>query len=168
VGSLSELPGRWWVGHTKARFEKAFAWDLLSHDVGYFLPMTERVTFSGGRRRRVTVPLFPSYVFFCGTERDRCVALTTHRLCRAIDVVDQRQLVRELLPIEAAIRSGERVVSYQFAQPGRLCRVTSGPLAGSEGTVVFAPKGARLTLKVSILGQFVAVEIDADLLEPVT
>ena len=60
VQSLKDLCGRWWVGHTKSRFEKAFAWDLLRRGIGYFLPMVERVRISGGRKRRLMAPLFPS------------------------------------------------------------------------------------------------------------
>ena len=49
IESLRDLSGTWWVAHTKARFEKVFAWDMLSHGIGYFLPMREKVIFSGGR-----------------------------------------------------------------------------------------------------------------------
>jgi len=63
VKTVSELTGQWWVAHTKSRFEKAFAWDLLRRGIGYFLPLVERVRVSGGRHRRVLAPLFPSYVF---------------------------------------------------------------------------------------------------------
>ncbi len=40
--SVADLPGQWWVAHTKARFEKAFAWDLLGRGIPYFLPMMLR------------------------------------------------------------------------------------------------------------------------------
>ena len=66
VRGVAERRGRWWVAHTKARCEKAFAGDLLPGRVAYFLPMTERASVSGGRKRRGMMPLFPSYVFFCG------------------------------------------------------------------------------------------------------
>jgi len=58
VQSLVELGGTWWVAHTKARFEKAFAWDMSNRGIGYFLPMREKIIFSGGRKRRVMAPLF--------------------------------------------------------------------------------------------------------------
>ena len=59
AGTLTDLAGTWWVAHTKARSEKALAWDLLRRDIGYFLPLLGRVRFSGGRKRRVLMPLFP-------------------------------------------------------------------------------------------------------------
>ena len=93
VRSLTELTGTWWAARTKARFEKTFAWDMFNQGIGYFLPMREKITFSGRRKRHVMVPLFTSYVFFCGTESDRYTALATKRLCQTIEVVDQDALI---------------------------------------------------------------------------
>ena len=87
--SVACMEGRWWVAHTRSRFEKAFAWDLAARGIAYFLPMVQRVRLSGGRRRRVFLPLFPSYVFFCGGDKDRYSAMATNRLCRTLDVADQ-------------------------------------------------------------------------------
>lgn len=164
--SVSQLAGPWWVAHTKARFEKAFAWDLLAHEIGYFLPLVKRVVFSGGRKRQVMAPLFSSYVFFCGSEEDRYAAMTTNRLCQTIKIVDQERFVSEIAAIEKAVAGGVPLDPYPFAAVGCRCRVRSGPLQGTEGTIVQRSKPTRLVLEVSILGQGAAVEIDADLLEP--
>ena len=164
--SLRQLCGRWWVAHTKSRFEKAFAWDLLRHGIGYFLPMVERVRISGGRKRRVMAPLFPSYVFFCGNEADRYAALATDRLCQVLRVADQEVLIGELGDIERAMAGKAVMDPYPFAATGRRCRVKAGPFRGLEGVVVNRNKVARLVLQVGILGQGAAIEIDADLLEP--
>jgi len=161
------LTERWWVAHTKARFEKAFAWDLMKRKIGHFLPLVERVRFSGGRKRRVMMPLFPSYVFFCGTEEDRHRAMGTNRLCRTIKVVRQESLVRELLAVEKALRHDVPLDLYPFAAAGQVCRVTAGPFVGIEGKVVGWSKTALLAMEVGILGQAAVMEIDADLLEPV-
>ena len=56
---VSSFLGTWFVGHTKARLEKAFAWDLHARGVSYFLPMVDKITFSGGRKRHGMSPLFP-------------------------------------------------------------------------------------------------------------
>jgi len=158
---------RWWVGHTKARCEKAFAWDLSTLGVGYFLPMVERVSFSGGRKRRGFSALFPSYVFFRGGEDARYRALVTGRLCQVIPVPNQGKLVEELRQIHLALR-GEAVLDpYPFAVIGQRCRVKAGPFTGVEGTVVERHTLARLVLEVSLLGQAVALQIDADVLEAV-
>ena len=157
--------GRWWVGHTKARCEKAFAWDLHKLGVGYFLPLVDRISFSGGRKRHGMNALFPSYVFFRGGEDARYRALVTGRLCQVIPVPDQGKLIEELQHIHVALR-GEAVLDpYPFAVVGQRCRVKAGPFMGVEGTVVERQTVARIVLQVSLLGQAVALQIDTDLLE---
>ena len=165
--TLTDLGGQWWVGHTKSRFEKVFAWDLLRSGIKYFLPMIERVKVSGGKKRRVLAPLFPSYVFFCGNDEDRYAAMKTNRLCQTIAVADQETLVGELNHIEKALAGEAELDPYPFAAIGRHCRITAGPFRGMEGLVVERRQIARLVLQISILGQGVSMEIDAGLLEPV-
>ena len=163
--SVGELQGRWWLAHTKARFEKVFASDLLRRAVGYFLPMSKRVTYSSGKKRVGMVPLFTSYVFFNGTHESRSAALATNRLCRAIEVADGERLTRELVMIEAALLVEPRLNCYGVPAIGERCRIRSGPFAHLEGKVVERAKLARIVLEVSFLGQGAVIEIDADLLE---
>src|SRR4029450_3809103 len=120
----------------KARFEKAFAFDLLARRVPYFLPMVERVRMSGGRKRRGLMPLFPGYVFFRGTPEDRYRALLTDRLCRVIDVTDQGRAAGELGALQRALAGGAALDPSPFAAVGRRCRVSAGPFEGLEGVVV--------------------------------
>ena len=164
--SVHDLSGDWFVAHTKARAEKAFAWDLQDRGIGYYLPMVPRITISSGKKRRIIVPVFPSYVFFCGSPAARHEALTTNRLCQVIPVVDQPKLVEELGSIERALAGDLKIDFHPHAAVGRRCRVRAGPLVGLVGTVIRRDHVTRLVLHVSMLGQGAAVEIDADLLEP--
>jgi transcription antitermination factor NusG len=166
VSSVANLPGDWWVGHTKARTEKAFAWEMIKAEIGYFLPLIKRVTFSGSRKRHGMQPLFPGYVFICGDHSVRYKALMTHRLCQVIPVVDRQHLVDELCAIERAINSGLALELYPFAVVGKRCRVAKGPLQGVHGVVMRRDNATRFVLEVSMLGKGAALEIDADLLEP--
>lgn len=166
--SVTDLSGIWWLAHTKARCEKAFAWDMLSHSIGYFLPMREKIIFSGGRKRHVMLPLFTSYVFICGTELDRYTALTTNRLNQTIEVVDQDRLKEELFRIEKALLSKAIIDHYPRLPIGSRCRIVSGPMIGTEGVVIERKDvKARMVIEVTILGQGAVVEIDSDLLEPI-
>jgi len=168
VESLTELSGRWWVAHTKARFEKAFAWELHHRDIGYFLPMTERMRVYGGKKQPVMLPLFASYVFFCGSEKNRYIAMTTNRLCQTIEVVDQDNLIEELASIEKALLSKAIIDHYPRLPVGGRCRIISGLMIGTEGVVIERKDAkARMVLEVTILGQGAVMEIDADLLEPI-
>jgi len=162
---VDQLDGRWWVLHTKARNEKALAWDLLSRDVSYFLPMVEKVRTTRGRRIKTVVVLFPGYVFLCGCDQDRYTAMTTNRVASAIDVVDQGRIVKELTAIQKALDTPKQLDPFPYLQAGRRCVVTSGPLKGIEGRLVRRKNIDRLVLQVHVLGQAVSTEIDAALLE---
>ncbi|MEJ2648486.1 MAG: transcription termination/antitermination NusG family protein [Sedimentisphaerales bacterium] len=167
VNSIAELNGTWRVAYTKSRFEKVFAREMLNRNIGYFLPMREKIIFSGGRKRHVMMPLFSSYVFFCGTEQDRYAAMTTGRLCHVIEVVRQESLIGELMNIEKAIFNNAVIDSYPGLAVGSNCRVKAGPMTGTEGVVIEKDMAkARMVIEVTILGQGVVVEIDNDLLEP--
>ena len=123
VESLAELPGRWWVAHTRSRAEKAFAWDLVRLNVGYFLPMVLRTRVSGRRKRTALLPLFRGYVFFCGTEENRYQAMRTDRLCRTISAADQRHLIAELCHLHRGLQGKADLDPYPHAAIGRRCRV---------------------------------------------
>ena len=167
VSNISDLTGRWWIAHTKARQEKALARDLHEHGVGYFLPLREKVIVSGGRKRRVLNPLFPSYVFFCGDPEARRTALATNRLCQTIDVTDQAELVTELLALERVLSQGAIVEPLATMTLGRRYRITSGPFSGLEGPVVRVGNASKIALKISAIAQGALLEIEAGLLEPI-
>jgi transcription antitermination factor NusG len=164
---LSQFEGTWWVAHTKARVEKALAWEMIAKGVSYFLPMALKTTYSGGRKRKVMSTVFPSYVFFCGTTEVRHWVMTTNRVCQTILVAQREQFVSELEAIDRVLQSKIEVDLYPFATVGRRCRVRQGPMMGIEGTIVRTHDVTRLVLQVSMLGQGAALEISPDLLEPV-
>ena len=164
---IADFVGTWWVAHTKARNEKAMAWQLLNKNVPYFLPMTWKVSRRSGRTIRSLLPLFPGYVFFCGGENERLEALKTNRTAAIIPVTDQSRLVRELTPIETVLQLGKPVIPHDYLKIGQRCRVIAGPLMGTEGLIVQTPKETRLVLQVEMLGQAASVEIDIDMVEKI-
>lgn len=163
--SLTDIPGRWWVAHTKARNEKVFAFDLIANEIPYFLPLIRRTIFSGGRRRTSLVPLFGSYVFLAGEEGNRQVALATNRLCSVIAVDDQAQLIEELSTIERLIASGVQIDPAPTIIVGKRVRIARGPFRGVIGRVIRKDNVLRIVVSVSILGRGAEMEIDSDVLE---
>jgi transcription antitermination factor NusG len=77
-------------------------------------------------------------------------------------------LTRELSAIHRLLVHGRNPVDlYSLAAEGTAVRIVTGALQGIRGVVVGRRDGkACLVLQVSILGQSVAVEIEAGMLEP--
>ena len=166
--SREEYTGQWWVAHTKARNEKALAWQLLKMEIAYFLPLVEKTSIKGKRKFKSLLPLFGGYLFFCGDEEDRYKALTTNRIANIIPVADQESFTSQLRDVHAALTCGAEVDPFPSVVEGKRCVVTSGPLRGVEGIVEKKESVTRIMLKVDILGQSAAVTIDPSFLEPIS
>ena len=67
---LSEQTPRWFAVHTRHQHEKLVATALLSKGLEVFLPTYDAVHRWSDRNKRVTLPLFPGYLFF-GNEAGR-------------------------------------------------------------------------------------------------
>jgi transcription antitermination factor NusG len=163
--SINEFEGAWWVVHTKSRNEKALAWQMQRAGISYFLPMTKKVTKSKGRTTRSILPLFTGYMFFCGNEDDRLVVLQTNRIANLIEVTEQEAFLRDLSPIELLIKEGENIQPHVYIKAGQKCRVTAGPLLGTEGIAEISTESTKLILQVDMLGQATSVEIATDMIE---
>lgn len=165
--SIVDFEGTWWVAHTKSRNEKALAWQLVNKNVPYFLPMHWKTSKSRGRTFKSLLPLFSGYLFFCGGENERLEVLKTNRTANLLEVDDQQKLVQELVPIETLLKLGKDVLPHDYIKIGQRCRVTMGPLAGTEGIVMQTPNQLRLILQVDMLGQAASVEIHSDMVEKI-
>ncbi len=67
------------------------------------------------------------------------------------------------------LRSGlhlHKFEPYRGLAIGRKVRIIAGPLQGLEGTLVRNGKGLRVVITVDLIQQSVAVELDADTVEP--
>lgn len=162
---IDDYVGQWWLVHTKSRNEKALATDLERLGIQHFLPLAHLRRRYRGRPVTVAMPLFPSYLFLCGSEEDRYAALMTHRAAAIIDVVNQDGLRAELRHVYRLSVSDEPVDLYPGLKRGRRCRVTHGSLAGLEGVVQRRRDLCRVYVGVDVLGQSAELEIDASLLE---
>ncbi len=162
---IDEFRGMWWVAHTKARHEKALAADLDTRGISSFLPLVKVLRRYGNRTAAVHLPLFPGYLFLCGTADDRSAVLTTNRVAHLLRVADQEGLKRSLRHVHRMTTSGVAVDLYPGIQRGRRCRIRSGVLQGLEGTVLSRRRMCRVYVAVDVLGQSADVKIDPSLLE---
>ena len=162
-----DLPGRWYVAHTRARNEKALAVELDRLGVLNYLPLTRRTTRSKATRRlsHSLVPVFPGYLFFNGDDDDRHRALRTNRIAKVLDVINQGQLVAELRRIDFLLTHTDAFEVANRLAVGDWGRIVAGPLRGLEGVVTWYAGGLRLWMNVTILGQTVHTQVDANVVE---
>jgi transcriptional antiterminator RfaH len=164
-----DLPGTWWVAHTRPRNEKALALELRARNVFHYLPLCVRTSRSKatGRASRSIVPVFPGYVFINGGDSDRQAALTTNRIANTLAVPDEGRLLGELRHVQRLLCTQTDFDWEPAIEVGQWARVIAGPLIGVEGVVCRRMSKMRLALNVRMLSQAVVVEVARDMLEKI-
>lgn len=163
-------PSDWWALYTRHQHEKTVATMLSAKGFEVFLPLYESTRRWKDRSKRITLPLFPCYVFIRGGLNRRLQVVTTpgvHMilLCgESIAVIPEV----EMQAIRRAVEGPFRVEPHPFLKCGERVRVTRGSLEGIEGILIRKKNLYRLVLSVDMMAKSVAMEIDATDVEPVT
>ncbi len=170
IDAINELDRPWWAVYTRHQHEKAVAEMLSAKGIDVFVPLYESSRRWKDRRKVLSVPLFPCYLFVRGGIDRRLPIVTTpgvhmllHRGQHVAIVPDY-----EIEAIQRATEGPLRVEPHPFLKCGMRVRIKRGTLEGVEGILVREKTLCRLILSVEMLAQSVAVEIDATSVEPVT
>jgi transcriptional antiterminator RfaH len=157
----------WFAVYTRPRQEKALARELVELEVPFYLPLITKTRIAKGRRARSFLPLFSSYLFMLGTERERVLALATNRILQTLAVPDRAKMTRDLSHVHQLIEQGVPLTIESRLSPGQRVRVKSGSLRGVEGVVVSRRGEDRLLVAVQFLQQGVSITIHDFQVEPI-
>jgi transcription antitermination factor NusG len=130
------------------------------------LPSVNRVRQWKDRKKTVTFPLFPGYIFVGTTslERDKLAILKTSGV---VNFVGQSPGEAEMVPPDQIImlmklvENKETIDPYPYLKHGSRVRIKHGPLSGVEGLLVERKGKHLLVLSIDILQQGVSVQVDA-------
>ena len=153
----------WCAVYTRHQHEKTVGDMLQAKGFEVFLPLYESMRKWKDRRKLLSLPLFPGYVFVRGALERRLPILTTPGVHMIISRGERVATIPEE-EIEAIRRTTEgrfRVEPHPFLRCGERVRVVRGSLEGVVGVLARKKNLYRLILSVEMLAQSVAVEIDA-------
>jgi transcription antitermination factor NusG len=167
--SEHEAERRWFAVCTFPQHEKSASRQLALRAVEAFLPTYETVrTWKNRQKMKLTLPLFPTYLFVHITHRERGRVLESPGVIQIVG--NGREPVA--LP-EAEIEflrtrlERQRIEPYNDLVVGKRVRIRSGLMQGVEGTLVRRSDSLRFVLTVQLINQHAAIQVDADDLEPV-
>jgi hypothetical protein len=146
--------GSWFIGHTKSRMEKAFAWDLARQGIMYFLPL---VPWTDRWGRKTKIPIFSGYVCFIGNAEERYSALATDRLCKVIEVVEQSRFIGSIIELQHRLLTDKRF-GRSVVKVGERVELKNGAMKGQKG-VVLRERDNQIVVGIEELG---AAEIECD------
>jgi transcription antitermination factor NusG len=163
-GSPAEL--HWYALYTKSHSEQLVYDQLVVKGFAAFLPKMEVWSQRGGVRHRISVPMFPSYLFL----RHSMDKVSFIEVCKARGLVrilgerwDRLSIVAEpeIEAIQRVLEARLPVLPHPYLREGQRVRITRGPLAGVEGILVqMLPSKGLLVLSIDLLRRSIAVEID--------
>lgn len=158
----------WWVLYTRHQHEKVIADTLAAKGFEVFLPLYNSVRRWKDRRKTLSLPLFPCYVFIRGGLDRRVQLVTTPGVYMVLSRGEEVATIPEfeIQAIRRVIDGYFDVEPHPFLRCGDRVRITRGSLTGIEGILLRKKNRFRLILSVDMLAQSVAVEIDATDVEP--
>ena len=166
--NLAENAGSWFAVYTNSRHEKMVAKQFLERHVESFLPLYRKV-HHWTKQSRVTLelPLFPNYVFVRITQHQRASVLAVPRV---LGIVGRGHLSSALSDAEIeSLRIGlerNKFEPYPYLVAGERVRIRAGSMAGMEGILVRKKNELRVVLTLDLIQRSVAVEVDAEDVEP--
>ncbi len=158
--------GQWRVARTKSRREKALAVFLRGLGIGYYLPMFRKRQPAKNRGRYSLIPVFPGYVFFWSGDNERCQAFNSGHMAGVIEVKNEASLLKDLDRVRGAIAMDAPLYPYDFVRRGDPVEIINGPFKGLRGLVVRKTGNWRLVLNVDCLSRSLALDIEADMVQP--
>lgn len=128
----------WYVLYTKPRWERKTAGELEKLGIEVYCPMITTVRQWSDRKKKVTSPLFTSYIFVRLKEKDRNQVFAATGVVRYLFWLNKPAIVRdeEIETIERWLNNDEfEDVEVRSFQPGEHVEIQSGPMKGQKGIV---------------------------------
>jgi transcription antitermination factor NusG len=163
IETRMEKAPAWSAVYTRHQHERSIAEMLEAKGFEVFLPLYESTRRWKDRRKLLSLPLFPCYVFVRGAHERRLPVLTTPGVHMIISRGERVATVpdEEIEAIRRTVEGPFSVEPHPFLRCGERVRVVRGSLEGVEGVLTRKKNLYRLVLSVEMLAQSVAVEIDA-------
>ena len=165
--SADNLP-RWFAVYTTPRHEKHVSEILAERQIEAFLPL-----YRANRQWKksspvvLDLPLFPSYVFVRIARHARSTILG---IPGVLSIVGSSKEPWPLPDFEIdALRSGlleRKIEPHPYLVVGERVRIMAGVMAGVEGVLVRKKSDLRVVLSLDTIMRSVAVEVNADDIEP--
>jgi|SRR5580698_365896 transcription antitermination factor NusG len=167
--AAEESAAHWFAAYVNSHHEKNVVAHFAERHIESFLPLYRaRHRWNNRCSVNLDLPLFPNYVFVHIDPRKRVPVLEVPGV---LSLVGFGRTLAPLPDFEIeSLRSGaggRRIEPHPYLVIGERVRITTGPMSGMEGVLIRKKTNLRVVLALDVIMQCVAVEVDAEDLEPV-
>lgn len=163
---------QWYALRTRSRSEKKVARILGEREVESYCPVVPRARQWADRKKTVSFPMFPGYVFARFDLRDISEVFRVPGVATVVRIEGEAVPVRpeELEAVRRLERgvteTGQEPVPADFLEPGDEVTVVDGPFRGMRGVLLETRGRARVAVRLTAIRQAVSIELARDLVEP--
>lgn len=143
----------WYALYTESRQEKKVTTRLAQLGIEVYCPLIIQERQWSDRKKKVEVPLLPSYVFVKIEEHKREVVFQVAGIVRYLYWLGQPAIVKdsEIETLQKWLQ--DKIVTFEIVgiEPGSVYEIPSGPFIGQKGVVEKVDKN-QITLILEQLG----------------
>jgi transcription antitermination factor NusG len=160
----------WFALHVKPRHEKSVEQQLNTRLLEAHSPFYSAQRRWSDRVKSVEFPLFPRYVFCRFSFEDRLSVITLPSIISVVGFGGVPCPIPdpEIEMIKSMVASRLPLMPWPCLQIGERVRICHGPLSGLEGILIREKAAFRVVVSIQLLQRAVAVEVERDLVAPVT
>jgi transcription antitermination factor NusG len=154
---------QWFAVWTRSRQEKTSAAMLAALGVPHFLPLIDEERRWSDRKKMVSLPLFPGYLFVQIANSSE-IQVCVQKVSGVVNFVGNQNGPSavpevEINSIRALLSRGAGCSPCPFLKVGDRVRVVRGALAGIEGLFIRCGARSRVVVSVEIIQRSVSVEV---------
>jgi transcription elongation factor/antiterminator RfaH len=162
---------QWYVVYTTPRAEKKVAVELERKSIDYYLPLQTILKQWSDRKKKVSEPLFKSYLFVCiDYETEHVKILETPGIVKFV------RIGKELTPVRAEIIQAIRwsleafqglLTSSERFKPEEQVEIIAGPMTGLKGIVTQLHGNHYVAVNVEQLGTHLLLKVPTSHLQKI-
>jgi transcription antitermination factor NusG len=149
----------WYILYTYPNLEKKICKELSRKRVETYLPLQKVIRQRSDRRKELSVPMFPSYIFIRTDDKERFRLLDIGGVMKYIsfDGKPARISVEEIGYIRKFEESSCEVETELVA--GDQVLIVDGPFTGLKGILFYKKGRERVGIRLNSINHFVSVEV---------
>jgi transcription termination/antitermination protein NusG len=155
---------KWFAIQTRARHEKKVDAQLHEKGVQSFLPLSNEMHQWSDRRKMVSQPLFPGYLFvqISDAPDERRSVLTTSGVCWFVGNQGMGLPIpgKQIQDIQTILNSAAPYTPFPFLRVGQRVRIRGGCLDGIEGILLSKDSDRTVVVSVELVRRSLAVPIN--------
>lgn len=159
----------WYAAYVKHQHERKAADLLQRKGVEVLLPLQQVVHRWKDRRKTLSLPLFPSYVFLRSNLENKWQILNTPGVFFLVVSQGKPSTIplEEIESIRRLVVSGQPSQAHPYLASGDRVQICAGPLEGMTGILDRFKNQYRVVLNVELLQMAVSIEVELSNLQRV-